>query len=287
MVAPVLKMKYLICVLVLMISFVSAVTFDDTVVLNTTDSNSSVTFSVEVNVTNVTVESTYVYLYNVSYLNAAGFYDCGNVNHSDVNVVLDSADFNCTFIKIVSDEKEAMDEVADGPGGGLTYFPSLDDLIAGYTRNVREGFRLRVPINSDYHYVKVEDIEEAKVLVSVSSEVQEKWLSVGEEWFVEVDGDDVYDVYVKLNSISGLYASITVRKISEVIVSEEEVSVGEDLVEGEAGDDYNMWPSVLISSLVVVCLAVFVFLLVRNVKMSGLEKRVRQNMRFVRRRRKR
>jgi len=287
----VVKMRYYLFLIIFLISFAGAVTLDNTVVLNTTSSNSSVTFSFNVNVTNITIELIYVYLYNVSFTNVTGFYDCGEINHSDANTVLDSADFDCNFSEVAASaaEEETVAEEDTGSGGSSTYYPSLDDLIGGYTRGVREGFRVRVPVDNEYHHVKVENIEENKVLVSVSNEVQERWLAVGEEWFVEVSDDNIYDIYVKVDSVSGIYANIYIRSISEMVASKDvsvEVSdddIGDDGVSDIAAD-YVKW--IVIGASAVLLIAVLV-LVILNIRMPAWKKRARRNRKILRRYRKR
>jgi len=287
----VVKMRYYLFLVIFLVSFVGAVTFDSSVVLNTSSSNSSVTFSVSVNITNITVESSYVYLYNVSFVNASGFYDCGDINHSDENSVLDSADFSCNTTEVEgSIEEEVSTSVSFS--GGSTYYPSLDDLELGYTRNVKKGLRLRVFVDGDAHYVKVQDIEGEKVLVSVSSDVQEKWLLIGEEWFVEVTNDSIYDVYIRVNSISGLYANITLKRIEEVIdiIGDKKSLVDRDIENSEDTESieyfmgYGKW--IIIGASGVLLLAIL-FLIILEIKKPLWKKRSRKNQRFIRRYRRR
>ena len=59
------KIKKLIFILIIgtfILPFVSAITLDSTAVLNTTISNSSITFSIEVTASEITIEPTYIYL---------------------------------------------------------------------------------------------------------------------------------------------------------------------------------------------------------------------------------
>lgn len=81
--------------LVLLISFASAVTLDSGTILNTSVSNSSMTFpTVTVFVDQVDVEDTFIYLYNASWTNVELVVNLTeNVNWSEENDHLDSSVF--------------------------------------------------------------------------------------------------------------------------------------------------------------------------------------------------
>lgn len=255
-------MKYFLF-FIFLISFASAVTFDNTIILNTTSSNSSVTFSLEVNATNITIESTYIYLYNASFTNATGFYDCGEINHSETNTVLDSADFVCNFTEVsVPEDEEITEDTSGGSTGGTTYIPSLKDLELSYSKNIRKGFRIRIPVDGNYHHLKVESIEKERILVNISSESQHKWLSIGEEWFVNIDNDTFYEIYVKLNSISGFYANITIKKINKEIEIEEVVkdTTKEEIIKEELPEPIeSKWHE---NKILLVSIIIFISLLI-------------------------
>ena len=76
---------------------VNAVSINNGTVLNTSISNSSVTFSFDINTSNFTVESSSVLLYGINFANSTGMYTCDDVNHSIENSNLDSSEFNCAL----------------------------------------------------------------------------------------------------------------------------------------------------------------------------------------------
>lgn len=81
---------------IFLISFVNTVSLDTDTILNTTVSNSSMTFTIPANVRNLTVENNSIYLYWVTYTQEGISKFCTSINHTDNNTNLDSADFNCT-----------------------------------------------------------------------------------------------------------------------------------------------------------------------------------------------
>lgn len=108
---------FLLFFIILSFNFVSAVTINQGVVLNTTSSNSSVTFSFDVNASNFTIEPTYILLYGVNFTNSTGTYTC-DVNHSTPNSNLDSAQF-------CPGEQRAAQEPSLGGGGGTAAVTSI------------------------------------------------------------------------------------------------------------------------------------------------------------------
>jgi len=235
----------------------------------------------------------YIYLYNVSFINVTGFYDCGEINHSDANTVLDSADFVCNISTSATvAESEDLDDDVAGSSGSIIYRPSSDVLDIGYTNNIREKWSVKISVDNESHYVKIQDVILDKVLVRVSSEIQEKWLSVGEEWLVEVSGDDTYDVYVKVNAISGLYSNVTVRRISEPIemvvpsdiFSSEVVKGPREIKFMDGTIDYKTIIILAVGIIILVVIFIIVFLIVRE---SEMDKRTRKNKKSVHKHKKR
>ena len=110
-----------------------------------------------------------------------------------------------------------------GAGGVPTYYPTVEKLIEGYTVVLRSTYQVKFDINDENHTLNVDSVEDSSVNITVSSEPQTKTLSVGDEAKFELDGDNVYDLSVKLNSISGSGAEMLMKTISEEIPEEEVV----------------------------------------------------------------
>ena len=88
-----------IFVFALFINLATGVSINSGTVLNTSISNSSITFSFNVNVNNFTVESGSVLIYGINFVNQSGTYICNDVNHSIANSSIDSSQFIC-FLQI-------------------------------------------------------------------------------------------------------------------------------------------------------------------------------------------
>lgn len=269
------KMKYLILFLFL-ISFTSAITLDNNLVLNTTLSNSSITFSSDFNVTNLTIDPSYILLSNLSFTNLTGFYDCGDINHSDENTILDSSEFVCNLTEEIILAVEEDTPVEGSSNSGITFYPTQKELEKGYTKNIRKGLRVKVLVGEEVHYVDIKEaVDEKKVLISVSSEVQEKWLEKGEEWFVEVTGDNIYDIYVKVNSIWGLYTNITIKKIEKEIGSV--VDEGVEVLEEPKQEVKRTFPKIVFGFLILVIL-ICLMVLISFLKKPKWERRLMRNL---------
>ena len=99
-----------IFIFILFINLAAGVSINSGTVLNTSISNSSITFSFNVNVNNFTVEPVSVLLYGISFVNQSGTYICNDVNHSIANASIDSSQFICF-----------LQSSGGSPGGGCRY----------------------------------------------------------------------------------------------------------------------------------------------------------------------
>ncbi|MBU3912844.1 MAG: hypothetical protein KKE50_02000, partial [Nanoarchaeota archaeon] len=88
---------------------------------------------------------------------------------------------------------------------------------AGYTKEYSVKHRVTFTIGSTYHSMGVVSLTPTTATINVSSTPQQKTLSIGDEWKVEVSGDNLYDLSVKLNSIANNKANITLQPINESI----------------------------------------------------------------------
>jgi len=77
--------------------------------------------------------------------------------------------------------------------------------------------RIKLKIGGETHYVGVLSVSESSALVEVSSSPINSTLQIGEEKKFDVDVNGVYDLIVKLNSIEGNKANLTINYIQESI----------------------------------------------------------------------
>ena len=110
-----------------------------------------------------------------------------------------------------------------------TYIPSELEFVKGYYKELAVKSRIRVTINGSQHSVGVVYLTSTTATINVSSDPQQVFLSVGDEEMFEVNDDDYYDIYVKLNSIESDKANITVKYVHDLIASitnEDNLSLG-------------------------------------------------------------
>ena len=109
-----------------------------------------------------------------------------------------------------------------GGGGSPTFRPDENKLKEGYNNVMSKHGEIQFKINNDIHTLKLVDISQTNTHISISSEIQEATLEIGEEKKFELSGDTYYDLLVKLNSISAaensyLKANFTLQTILEKI----------------------------------------------------------------------
>ncbi len=113
----------------------------------------------------------------------------------------------------------------DGGGGGggaessfwtMTYNVNQDSFKEeGYNRSFSKGQRMKVLIDGDTHYVGVINVSSDRAIINVSSTPQQATLNVGETKKFEVNTDGYYDISVKLNSIDGTKANLSIMYLHE------------------------------------------------------------------------
>ena len=156
-------------------------------------------------------------------------------------------------------------------GGGLlsaipfwkmSYIVSNEDFQNGYGRQIgaKERFRFKVGNKTEYHHVGVLEINNNSIKIEVASEPQEATLLVGDERRFDVDKDNYYDVYVKLNSINETRADLTIKEIHEEIT--EETQVEEQQKEDNAVDDTIKNPTQESSNWIYVLIGLVVLIIV-------------------------
>ena len=79
--------------------------------------------------------------------------------------------------------------------------------------------RIRLKFNNETHYIGIVDINGSSITLNVSSISQQAVLNVNDEKKFEINGDNYYDILVKLNSVMNNKANVTIVSIHETISS--------------------------------------------------------------------
>lgn len=133
--------------------------------------------------------------------------------------------------------------------------------LGSVTKSLANKYRIRIKIDGEQHYVGVLEINEDNVRIEVASTPQEAKLEIGDEKSFEVNGDNTYDVKVKLNGIANNKASITVSYTEEIIG--EEPTDSDNFI---GGDENNILPYLMILIGVIVIISLILFYIFRSRK---------------------
>lgn len=101
----------------------------------------------------------------------------------------------------------------------VTFFANYVNLQNGYTQGLAERWRFEFRLNNVLHSVGVIKLTNTTATIKVLSVPQQKTLSIGEEWKIDVDIDGFYDLSVMLNGIANNKASVTIKSVMHEEVS--------------------------------------------------------------------
>jgi hypothetical protein len=127
-----------------------------------------------------------------------------------------------------------------GGGGGSSSNPppattlSLDEtqLSSGYTKELAQENIVNIQIKNQNHKITLKDVSVSYALIRIESNPIEFYLFINEERKIDLDNDDYYDLYLKLNNVTGKNANLTIQSINEYygVIEEDE---NEEIVGGE------------------------------------------------------
>lgn len=212
---------------------------------NTTYSGTTVDFELDVSdnvgvsgclltvndgVTNYTMTNTTSINFNYTLtLNDASYNVIYYCNDTANNI---NGSLNVSFT--VYNAPETTDTPSPGDGGSYTpLFWTNTEVITeeqfnqGVTKDLAVKSRIKLKINNIDHYVGIKELTATTAIIETASAPKESTLSIGEEENFEVTGDEYYDLYIKLNSISNNKAEITIKSIHVLITEEEELEAEE------------------------------------------------------------
>lgn len=167
---------------------------------------------------------------------------------------------------VVTADSPTTPDSSTSPSGGvapivewtMTYKPTTEQLEQGYTNKFSVKERIEFEVGGSFHHVGVKTITATSATIEIASEPVEVKLEVGQDAKVDVDEDNYYDIYVKLNAIIDGKADVTVQKIYEEVPEGErgkKVSTSGEIVSGEEEDSESNFWIILIVLLVLAVLA--------------------------------
>ena len=114
-----------------------------------------------------------------------------------------------------------------GGGGGssstrpISYAPSKAQIAEGYTKQMKEEDKVRFQIGEEEHTITILEVSENSAKIKIESNPIEKTLTTNQEEKFELNGDDYYDLSIKLNGIKSGKADLTIKTIHEEIETQE------------------------------------------------------------------
>lgn len=170
-----------------------------------------------------------------------------NINYS--NII-----FSVSGNEILEEENEIeFNNQKNVNMGNIGYIPDKH-LEQGYTNYYSEKESESFNLNEDTHKMTIETIKENKVTIKIESEPLIKELSIGEEWKIDFEMDDIYDLYIKVNSIENNKANILIKKINEYYsikqINEVETDIEKELPQKERDNTHYYFISVILLILI-------------------------------------
>jgi len=160
-----------------------------------------------------------------------------SINHSIILSGLDPAttyNYNLTYCDQVNNCNMTSSNfttlantiIPRSSGGGRSSTPTIyniDDnrLMLGETKGLKEKEKMTFSLDSGYHKLEALRIEKNSAYIVINSEPIYLTLLVGEEIKLNMSSSIYYDLLIKLNSINYAKANITIQKIFEKIIIEE------------------------------------------------------------------
>jgi hypothetical protein len=195
-------------------------------------SNCSLIFSSLVNQTNTSITKDANQSFNLTDLGIGTYNWSVNCTDSSMNV-------GSSEERIFNVVSPTTTETTIATGGGVSsYTPTVTQLGEGYTRSLGTGAKIDFEVSGESHRLKVNKIENNSVTITISSNPITITLVVGESRKLDLDGDGVYDLFVKLNSLTSLRADITIKEIDELIEVEDEIDAE---VQNGIGGEVTDW----------------------------------------------
>jgi len=146
--------------------------------------------------------------------------------YTEICTVTDDAGNQASASDTYTVEASGSSSSSSGGGSTTTWKKTItvekSDLSSGYKKELGAKERLRVYLGEEYHYIAVMKVNTDNVEIQVASNPQNAVMKVGSQMNFEVTGDNYYDLIVRVNSISGTKADVTVRSIHEIMTTEQE-----------------------------------------------------------------
>ncbi len=229
-------------------SAAQAVTIEENAILNTSVSNSSVTFSVETSFSEIVVERTYIYMEGISY-NDGSQESCASYNHTAENTNIDSA----SLCPPAGEEAPASQSNRFAPGSTLPLAsgpaeendkpgspsgPAEEiDVRENRTLEMETGGNVTLLFNGQRITLRMLGTSDRNQTATFEIDGETVSLPAGGSYFLDVSG---IILELELTEIESGNAFLSVRPAQQISQNQTQ----ED-VPAEAGEAENPWPAIV------------------------------------------
>lgn len=175
--------------------------------------------------------------YNYSNMTAAAS-KSGYDSSSTSSIISGQTDMSISLTAFaVEDSSSGGSTTSTPPFWASTYVLNENETLAfegmGLTKELSKKNQIRIKVNGSNHHVGIINLTSSTATINVSSTPQQVVFNVGDEKMFDVNGDDYYDIKVKLNSILNNKANITISLVKENIM----VVVDESSLENDGSNE--------------------------------------------------
>ncbi len=204
-----------------------------------------------------------------------GSLNSNGISCTDLGSTLQIDNLRNSAVLGVPESSESSEGTSVTEDTQTVFYPTSSELVKGYTRSLSNNWQIKFKFENITYTLKISKIYSSggKVLLSLFSKEQEKNISVGEEWKLNLNNDSFFDYLVSVNSIKNNFVNISILEFNDSISSAKifENSVDDLLV----SDEDNVGENSKKSGWIVIWLALLVLIffgtisLVRFIRKHG------------------
>jgi serine protease AprX len=164
--------------------------------------------------------------------------------------------------------------VSSGGGGSSittekTYLIDEEKALGGYSQELQKRDKIIFYIEDEEHSITTKSLTSDSATFIIESEPVETTLKAGEESFFDLTGDDLNDLYLKLNSITNYKANLTIRTLKQEIPEapekpepepEEEEKVQITAFQDEKESNLNLYALISVGGVIIILVIVIVLI---------------------------
>jgi subtilisin family serine protease len=162
---------------------------------------------------------------NITYILSSGIYswqinctdEAGNIGNSSSRTLTISSPV------VAAANSPGGGGSSGGSSTGIIYSVSFEQISSGVNKEIEKEdkikFELNVNGNNEKHLIKIQSLSLNSATLTINSTPMTLTLGIGEEKKINLDSDNYYDLYLKLNSIiNSSKANLTIKAIYEKII---------------------------------------------------------------------